>query len=136
LLTATASKSTQVDTSLCSLCDQPKQITITDPAHPLFRHEFVLVRVRGSVMNGYAEVVHHGDITLRVPVRATSLCPASPCPPTSKLSLQAIRDLLCLTGRGEPAISPALGEAPVAHHVGDDAEAASRSLPRTTAGEP
>jgi len=131
-----ACKSTQVDTSLCSLYDQPEQITITDPAHPLFRHEFVLVEVRGSVMNGYAVVVHHGDISLRVPVKATSLCPASPCPPTSKLSLQAIRDLLRLTIHGEQAIPTALGEAPVAHHVGDDAEAASVSVPRTTGGEP
>jgi hypothetical protein len=87
-------------------------------------------------MNGYAVVVHHGDTTLRVLVRATSLCPASPCPPPSKLSLQAIRDLLRLTVRGEQAIPTAFGEAPVAHHVGDDAEAASRSLPRTTGGEP
>src|SRR5690348_784033 len=100
-VTANPGKSTQVDTSLCSLYDQPEQITITDPAHPLFRQEFVLVEVRGSVMNGYAVVVHHGDISLRVPVRATSLCPASPCPSTSKLSLQAIRDLLRLTIHGE-----------------------------------
>ena len=79
-------------------------------------------------MNGYAVVVHHGDTSLRVPVRATSLCPASPCPPTSKLSLQAIRDLLRLTTHGEQAIPTALGEALVAHHVGDDAAAASRSF--------
>jgi hypothetical protein len=87
-------------------------------------------------VNGYAVVVHHGGVMLRLPIRATSLCPASPCPPTSKLSLQAIRDLLRLTGRGEQAIPTAIGEAPVAHHVGDDAKTASRSSQRATGGEP
>src|SRR5215217_4602189 len=113
-----ASKSTQANTPLCLLRDQPERVTITDPAHPLFRREFVLAGVRGSVVNGYAVVVHHGDVMLRLPVGVTSLSPASPCPPTSKLSLQAIRDLLRLAVRGEPAIPTAIGTAPVAHHVG------------------
>jgi hypothetical protein len=88
------------------------------------------------MVNGYAMVVYHGDVLLRLPVKATSLCPASPCPPTSKLSLQAIRDLLRLTVCGEQAIPTAVGEAPVAYHVGDDVEAASGSLSRTTGDKP
>jgi hypothetical protein len=131
-----ASKSPQADTAICSLRDQPERITVTDPAHPLFRRELVLAAIRGSVVNGHAVVVYRGDVVLRLPIRATSLCPASPCPPASKLSLQAIRDLVRLAVPGERTIPTAVGEAPVAHQVGEDADAASLTSRRATGGEP
>src|SRR3954465_34367 len=89
-----ANTSTQGDTPNRLLRTQPEKVTVTDPAHPLFRREFVLATIRGSVVNGQAVVVYRGDVVLRVPIRATSLDLGTPPLPTGKLSLAAIRDLV------------------------------------------
>ena len=116
--------------------DQPEQVTVTDPAHPLFRREFVLVAVRGSPITGHAVVVHRGDVLLKLSIRATSLCAAPPRLPSSKLSLPAIRDLVrlgCPAGRASSALI--LETSPIAP-LGDGAEAQQLTSRRESGGEP
>jgi hypothetical protein len=109
---------------------------ITDPAHPLFRREFVLAAVRGSVVNGHAVVVYRGDTLLRVPVSATDLRPASPRHPTSKLSLQAIRDLVRLAAPGSCVIPAETVDLPAVVQIGDAAGVAPPASPLARGGEP
>jgi hypothetical protein len=80
--------------------------------------------------------VYRGDVLLKVPIRATSLAPAPPRPPSSKLSLEAIRDLVRLASLRGPASQPATVAAPAAARAGDDAGSASASSRRATGGEP
>ena len=114
---------------------QPERVTVTDPAHPLFRREFVLVAIRGSVVNGHAVVVYRGDTLVRVPVSATDLYPDLPRPPTSKLSLQAIRDLVRLAASGERTIPAVIVGPPTVEQVGDGAGVTPASQ-HATGGEP
>jgi hypothetical protein len=83
---------------------RPEQITVTDPAHPLYGRVFSLVSLPSAPGPGScAQVAYHGDIVLKIPVEATSLRPAAPGMPTSKLALHAIRELVRVAARGEPA---------------------------------
>ena len=134
--TPTASKSTQGDTPNRLSRDQPEKVTVTDPAHPLFRREFVLAAIRGSVVNGQAVVVYRGDVVLRVPIRATSLDPDTPPLPTSKLSLAAIRDLVRLAVPRERTDLGAIGQTSAAAQVRDAADAASLALQRAAGDAP
>jgi hypothetical protein len=109
---------------------------VTDPAHPLFRRAFILASIRGSVVNGQAVVVYRGDVVLRLPIRATSLYPESPRPPASKLSFQAIRDLVRLAVPGERTSPVAIDEAPAAEQIGDAADAAPVSSHRAAGDAP
>jgi hypothetical protein len=102
----------------------------------LFRRKFVLAAIRGSVVNGHAVVVWRGDVVLRLPIGATSLCPEPPRLPTSKLSLQAIRDLVRLAAPGGRTSPVAVGETPAAEQAGDGADAASPASRRAAGGEP
>jgi hypothetical protein len=129
-------KSARVDTPVSPTLDQRERVTVTDPAHPLFRREFVLAATTGSVAGGHALVVYRGDVLLKVPIRATSLAPAASRPPSSKLSLEAIRDLVRLAVHQGQTSRPAIAEAPAAARTGDDAEPALASSRRATGGEP
>lgn len=131
-----ACTSTQVDTRIRLACDQLEKITVTDPAHPLFQREFTLAATTGSALGGHALVVYRGDVVLKLPIRATSLCPASPRPPSSKLSLAAIRDLVRLALPEARASRAATVEAPTVERVENDAEVAPVSSPCVTGGEP
>jgi hypothetical protein len=111
-------------------------VTVTDPAHPLFRREFVLAAIRGSVVNGHAVVVYRGDTLVRVPVSAIDLYPDLPRPPTSRLSLQAIRDLVRLAASGERTIPAVIVEPPTVEQVGDGAGVTPPASPHATGGEP
>ena len=83
---------------------RPEQITVTDPAHPLYGRVFALVSLASAPGPGScAQVAYRGDIVLRIPIEATSLRPAAPGMPASKLALHAIRELVRLAARGEPA---------------------------------
>jgi hypothetical protein len=131
-----ASTSTQGDTPNRLLRTQPEKVTVTDPAHPLFRREFVLAAIRGSVVNGHAVVVYRGDTLVRVPVSAIDLYPDLPRPPTSRLSLQAIRDLVRLAASGERTIPAVIVEPPTVEQVGDGAGVTPPASPHATGGEP
>ena len=83
---------------------RPEQITVTDPAHPLHGRAFVLVSLASAPGPGScALVAYGGDIMLKIPIEATSLRPAAPSLPASKLTLHAIQELVRLAARGEPA---------------------------------
>jgi hypothetical protein len=117
------------------LRDQPEKVTVTDPAHPLFRREFTLAATTGSAVNGHALVVYRDDVVLRLPIRATNLYPASPRPPSSKLSLAAIRELVRLAVSG-PTAGAAFVETPSVERVEGNAEIASPTSGQTTGGKP
>jgi hypothetical protein len=132
----TAFKTTQADTPDGLLHRGPEKVTVTDPTHPLFRREFGLAAIRGSVRNGHAVVVYRGDTLLHVPVSATDLHPALLRQPTSKLSLQAMRDLVRLAAPGARSIPAETVEAPTAVQVGDGAGVAPPASPFARGGEP
>jgi hypothetical protein len=102
----------------------------------LFRREFVLAAIRGSVVNGQAVVVYRDDVVLRVPIRATSLHPDPPHLPTSKLSLDAIRDLVRLAVPVERTSLGAIGQTAAAEQAGDAAAAASLAWQRAAGDAP
>ena len=82
------------------------RITITDPAHPLYGRSFPLVSVSNPRHGpGYACVDDSGRAVLRIPITATNLLPPSDLP-TSKLCLDAIRDLLHLACQEESIRQP------------------------------
>jgi hypothetical protein len=87
-------------------------------------------------VNGDAVVVYRGDTLLRVPVSATDLRLASPRQPTSKLSLQAIRDLVRLAASGARVIPAETVERPAVVQVGDAGGVAPSASPLAWGGEP
>ena len=87
-------------------------------------------------MNGHAVVVYRGDTLLRVPVSATDLRPASPHQPTSKLSLQAIRDLVRLAAPGSCVMPAETADLPAVVQVGDAGGVAPPASPLARGGEP
>jgi hypothetical protein len=79
-----------------------EEITITDPTHPLYGRSFPLISVSGLRHgNGHAHVDDRGRAVLRIAIVATSLHPAPPAIPRSKLSLEAIRDLVHVASHEE-----------------------------------
>ena len=87
---------------------RPERITVTDPAHPLYGRTFMLVSLASASGPGScALVAYQGDIMLRIPIEATSLWPAVPSRPASKLTLHAIQELVRLADRDKPANSGA-----------------------------
>jgi hypothetical protein len=92
-----------------------EQVTITDPGHPLYGRRFVLVSVPRSLRIGsHARVAYGDDPILRIPVAATNLSPLSCRQPVTKLTLEAIRDLIRLATEGEslcPSSPTASGQA-------------------------
>jgi len=82
---------------------RPEQVTVTDPAHPLYGRTFVLVSLtRAPGPGSCAQVAYQGDIMLKIPIEATSLRPAAPSIPVGKLTLRAIQELVRLATRDEP----------------------------------
>jgi len=76
--------------------------------------------------------VYRGDTLVRVPVSATDLYPDLPRPPTSKLSLQAIRDLVRLVASGERPTPAEIVEPPAVEQVGDGAGMTPPASPHAT----
>ena len=77
-------------------------ITVTDPEHPLYGRRFASASARSGV-SGYLHVVHRGGTVLRLATAATSLCPLPRDVVRTKLTLEAIHDLLRLAAEGEHA---------------------------------
>src|SRR3982751_722503 len=77
------------------------EIEVTDPGHPLFGRRFPVVSVSGSRASGavgHALVAHRGRALLKLPLAATSLVPRPPDAGLSKLSVEAMRELIDLAG--------------------------------------
>jgi hypothetical protein len=84
-----------LDTPIRLANAQPELITITDSAHPLHGRSFPLISVSGlRYGTGHAHVDDRGRAVLRIPIVATSLHPVPLSLPSSKLSLDGIRDLV------------------------------------------
>ena len=78
--------------------DDPTEVEVTDPGHPLFGRRFVLLSTRPrSYSVGYLFVASRDTMVLRIPQTATNL--VSPPPPSvllSKLTSHAITELISL----------------------------------------
>jgi hypothetical protein len=77
-------------------------ITVTDPGHPLYGRRFASASARSGA-SGYLHVAHRGGTVLRLAAAATSLCPLPRDGVRTKLTLEAIHDLLRLAAEGEHA---------------------------------
>jgi hypothetical protein len=77
---------------------------VTDSSHPLFGRRFAVRHISRRLDSpGYVYVSYRDFMTLRIPVPATQL--AAPCPeaqPRTKLTVEAIQDLLSLVERCQP----------------------------------
>ena len=70
---------------------------VVDPGHPLFGRRFRLLSVtRGTADTPQIFVRFRDGITLRVPLRATSLSMWAEDAPRAKLSVIAVQELLAL----------------------------------------
>jgi hypothetical protein len=78
-------------------------ITVTDPGHPLCGRRFASASARSGASD-YVYVAHRGGTVLRLPMAATSLRPLLPDVTRTKLTFEAIHDLLRLAAaEGEHA---------------------------------
>lgn len=90
-----AATSTHLDTPVRLPTERLEQVTVTDPAHPLYGRTFAVVAPASTIgASGQVTVAYRGDIQLKIPVMATSLEPTSPCLPSSKLSADSVRELV------------------------------------------
>ncbi|WP_424140484.1 hypothetical protein [Roseomonas chloroacetimidivorans] len=115
---------------------EPERVVVTDPAHPLFGREFVLAATREAAGGGHAYVVFRGDVLLKVPLGATNLVPTLPRPPSSKLSLEAVRELVRLARQGGRAEQSAMGGTSAVEWVEGGPVPAPGSARRAMGGEP
>jgi hypothetical protein len=70
-------------------------VEVTDPTHPLYQRRFELLSVsRGDCGTVHVTVRYGSDISLRVPLRCTSLSDLGKNLIRSKLTLAAVRELL------------------------------------------
>jgi len=78
-------------------------VTVTDPGHPLYGRRFAVVPAVEGARSDYIHVAHRGGTVLPLPVGATSLHPLPREVGGTKLTLEAIHDLLRLAAEGERA---------------------------------
>src|SRR5438477_413958 len=90
----------------------PEEVEVTDARHPLYRRRFRLLSVvQGQRSAGFVFVEYRLDISLTIPISATSLQAVLTDKVPTKLSLEALGDLLTIAGgheggcRSSPAMS-------------------------------
>jgi hypothetical protein len=84
------------------------EVEVVDPAHPLYGQRFPLISVSLSARGSrQALVAYQKDILLRIPVDATNLCAHPQTLTKTKLSLDAVSELLELAR--QLGISPKKG---------------------------
>jgi len=72
-------------------------VEVTDPTHPLYQRKFDLVSVpSGGTGTSYLIVRYRGSLSLRIPLRCTSLSDLVQHAVRSKLTANAARELLTL----------------------------------------
>jgi hypothetical protein len=88
----------QLDTPLNNPSENnPTEVEVVDPAHPLYGRRFLLVSLSHSHRGPrQALVTYQRDILLRIPVSATSLFPAPQRLSKTKVSFDAVSELLDL----------------------------------------
>ncbi len=91
-----------------------EEVEVIDPRHPLYRRRFRLLSVvQGQRSAGFVFVEYRLDISLTIPISATSLQAIVIDKIRTKLSLEALGDLLTVAGghegrcRSSPAMSGA-----------------------------
>jgi hypothetical protein len=78
-------------------------VEVTDPTHPLFQRKFQLLSVsRGNCGTVHVTVRYRGDIHLRFPLHCTSLSDLAKNTIRSKLTAEAVRELLAFVKENEP----------------------------------
>jgi hypothetical protein len=94
-LPGTDRTSTHLDTPVRLPTGRSEQVTVTDPAHPLYGRTFAVVAPSSTVgASGQVTVAYRDDILLKIPVVATSRHPTCPHVPSSKLSADSVRELV------------------------------------------
>ena len=72
-------------------------ITVVDPTHPLHGRRFPIHRLcQAPHGQGFVEVLYRESLRLRVPLAATDRAPFPPALPRTKLTLEAIQQLIAL----------------------------------------
>jgi hypothetical protein len=74
----------------------PIEIEVTDSRHPLFGRRLPLISISARRSDGYALVAYRGCMLLKLPVAATSLAPRQPYEAVSKLTREALEELIAL----------------------------------------
>jgi hypothetical protein len=105
--------------------ENPCEIEVTDPTHPLFGRHFPLLYTSSTLTGpGYAWVAYQGFMRLRIPLAATNLVLSRPRF-RAKFSRESIEELLTLARESEvlcPLIQKTSGPA-------CPTNSASKSLP-------
>jgi len=85
------------------LVDDPTEIEVTDPTHPLFGRRFALLSTRPRPHSvGYLFVAYRDTMVLRLSQVATSLVAAPPeSEPTTKLTSHAVTELISVAEQCE-----------------------------------
>jgi hypothetical protein len=94
--------------------DDPTEVEVTDPTHPLFGRRFALLSTRPRPHSvGYIFVAYRDTMVLRLPHVATSLVATPPeSESMTKLTLHAVTELMALAEQCEvlcPATQPNSG---------------------------
>jgi hypothetical protein len=89
--------------------DDPTEVEVTDPTHPLFGRRFALLSTRPRPHSvGYLFVAYRDSMVLRIPQDATNLLSPSPeAEPRTKLTSHAINELISLAEQCE-VLCPAI----------------------------
>ena len=102
--TSRTTSRTSVDTPFQNPAERDLvEIEVTDPRHPLFGRRFAVVSVSRphSTSDGHALVAHQGRVLLKLPLGATSLVPRLSDGAPSKLSAEAVAELIALAEDNE-----------------------------------
>jgi hypothetical protein len=75
---------------------------VTDPSHPLYGRRFRVLSISHPPQRpGQVIVAYREGMRLRIPVLATNMVPGNATLPRSKLTRDALLDLLALVKEGE-----------------------------------
>jgi hypothetical protein len=96
-------QSTHLLDTLCSKneFENPAEVEVTDPFHPLFGRRFPLISSSSTITGpGYVWVAYRDYMRLRIPLSATSLVSSGPISRT-KFTRQGLEELLALASEYE-----------------------------------
>lgn len=81
-------------------------VEITDASHPLYLRSFELLSITPGVLGtGFVTVRYRDNVAIRIPLPATNLSDFVHDAPRSKLTAEAVRDLLALAKEYESCLT-------------------------------